>query len=293
VGHFIFRYLGHDCNEHLRSVSINKYFPPAKDWQPKAGSQVRVVMRLCNDAPLLVEQPFGKGRVMAFLSTAAPGWNHWADSNETGSFPLVIRELFAYLARRPGAAVATHQVGDQLRLNLDASKYQAQIRFVKPSGEAAASTVEQVPTAEGRFTATLPQTDSSGFYEALLTKTNGKPEVRTFAVNVDAAEGDLRAFFGPELAERLSPQLKYQFDPALTFESNLSETSGRNLSEFLLYMLILLLIGEQILAWSCSYHLMSRAAERGPWSGRGTPAAPRRVPAFASSPQAMAEGGVR
>ena len=110
-------------------------------------------------------------------------------------------------------------------------------------------------TADGQWLATLPATDRSGFYEARLTnKSTGKTESRRYAVNVDAAEGDLRALFGPELAARLQPEVKYQFDQAETFELTLGQQAGYNLGEALLYLLVAVLIGEQLLAWSASYH---------------------------------------
>ncbi len=44
---------------------------------------------------------FGKGRVVAFLTTAAPTWNNWA---RNPSFVVAMQDLQAYLSQRPGAA---------------------------------------------------------------------------------------------------------------------------------------------------------------------------------------------
>ena len=165
----------------------------------------------------------------------------------------------AYLSRRP-SGTPSHQVGERLQLDLDAAKYQPQVRFVAPSADAASSaTVDAVPGGEGRLGAQFAQTETSGFYEARLATSAGKPEVRHFAVNVDATEGDLKTLSGADLAMRLLPEVKYQFEQAARFESNLGEPGGRNLSEFLLYLLIALLIGEQVLAWAISYHPVARA----------------------------------
>jgi len=48
--------------------------------------------------------------------------------------------------------------------------------------------------------------------------------------------------------------VKYEFAQAATFQSAIGDQAGYNLSEALLALLILLLIGEQVLAWSASYH---------------------------------------
>ncbi|MGD0896669.1 MAG: BatA domain-containing protein [Thermoguttaceae bacterium] len=283
--HFLFRYLGQYRNENLGAVSVQRYFTVAKDWKPQAQNPVRTVLHLRGGPPLMVERSFEKGRVLAFLSTAAPVWNNWAANSETVSFPLVVRELCAYLARRPAEAVS-HTVGEPLAFRVE-GPYQPQVRFVPPSGDpAASSAVDAVRGRDGQLSATLPETDRSGFYEVQLTRTTGKPEVRHLAVNVDPSEGDLRALFGADLAARLSPEVKYDFEQATSFQTDLGESAGRNLSEFLLYLLILLLIGEQILAWSASYHPVARPAAAS--SGRAAAA----VPAVASGlPVAAGQGG--
>ena len=72
-------------------------------------------------------------------------------------------------------------------------------------------------------------------------------------MNVDPAEGDLAALDGEQLAARLEG-VKYQYEQAAAFQSAAGELAGYNLGEAILYGLVLLLIGEQILAWSASYH---------------------------------------
>jgi hypothetical protein len=258
--HFLFRYDREHRNEDLGTVVVQRYFSVAKDWKPRADRPVRTILSLRGGAPLMVESSFGKGRVLAFLSTAAPGaWNNWAAGVYTIPFPILVRELCAYLARDPAEAAFT-TVGEPLRVRPDA-QYQPQVRFVPPGGDLAASAaVDAVPGANGQLLATLPPTERSGFYEVQLTKTTGKAEVRHLAVNVDPQEGDLRNLSGADLAARLAPEVKYDFEHAASFQTDLGEASGRNLSEFLLYLLLLLLVGEQLLAWSAGYHPVARLA---------------------------------
>jgi hypothetical protein len=78
-------------------------------------------------------------------------------------------------------------------------------------------------------------------------------ETRRYAMNVDPIEGDLAALDAQRLAPRLEG-IKYRFERAAAFQSAASESADYNLGEVILYMLVLLLIGEQILAWSASYH---------------------------------------
>ena len=64
---------------------------------------------------------------------------------------------------------------------------------------------------------------------------------------------------GPQLAARLEG-VKYQYEQAAALQSTTNGLAGYNLSEALLYGLILLLLMEQILAWSASYHPARRRA---------------------------------
>jgi hypothetical protein len=182
-------------------------------------------------------------------------------------------ELQTYLSQRPGTDLV-RQVGSPLELTVPAAEYQTQVRFVTPTEDASpTATVDAVPDAGGQLTARLPETLLSGFYEARLTKTNGNPDIRRYAVNVDPQEGDLRTMSGPELAERLLPEVRYQFEQAAGYEAKLGETAGSRLRDFLLYALVLLLIGEQVLAWSTSYHPSPTAAHAtsGRWARTSPP----------------------
>ncbi len=57
--------------------------------------------------------------------------------------------------------------------------------------------------------------------------------------------------------------MKYEFEQAATFQTDLGESGGRNLSEFLLYLLWSLLVAEQLLAWSAGYHPVPSAGLHG------------------------------
>ena len=58
---------------------------------------------------------------------------------------------------------------------------------------------------------------------------------------------------GPALATRLDG-VDYIYKQASMFQHTETETAGPDVSDWLLCLLVLLLIGEQILAWSTSYH---------------------------------------
>jgi len=248
--HFIFRVFAAVRNTFLQTVSVQRYFATPEDWLPPAGSTVRIAARLRNGAPLVVERSFGKGRVVAFLTTAAPTWNSWA---RNPSFVVAMQDLQAYLSRRSDAD-RSRQVGSPLEVRLDPAVYQPQVRFTSPVGSVVPETaVDAARSDDGALVASLPGTDLSGFYEARLARANGVSETRRFALNVDPMEGDLAMLDGEQLASRLKG-VQYRFEQASSFQFPPTEFVDSNLAEALLYGLILLLIGEQILAWSAGYH---------------------------------------
>ena len=97
ASHFVFRVFAETRNSFLNSVTVERYFACKAGWKPPTGSTVRVLARLRNGAPLVVERSFGKGRVVAMLSTAAPQWNNWA---RNPSFVVAMLDLQAHLAGR-------------------------------------------------------------------------------------------------------------------------------------------------------------------------------------------------
>ena len=123
--------------------------------------------RLRNGAPLVVERSFGKGRVMAFLTTAAPTWNNWA---RNPSFVVADAGLAGVSVASGPARGQSRLVGSPLELSLDPAAYQPQVRFTTPETGAAAIDRRQRGSRRPaeRLTASLPDTDVSGFYEARL-----------------------------------------------------------------------------------------------------------------------------
>ncbi len=249
--HPIFQVFAGARNSFLTSVIVRRYFSVPKDWRPGAEADVAVIARLRNGAPLVVERRFGRGRVVAFLTTAAPTWNNWARDNP--SFVVAMLELQAYLTARP-TAETPRLVGQPLELSLDAARYEPQVRFITPREDLSPTTVEEAEAAaNGQLRATLVNTDVSGIYEARLVRNDGREEVRGFAVNVDPAEGDLRVLDYPELASRLDG-VPHQFQLASRYEYAEGEQGGYNLGTALLCFVAVLLVAEQLLAYAASYH---------------------------------------
>ncbi len=263
--HPIFQVFAGERNSFLPLVIVSRYYSVPKTWQAETSPAVQVIARLRNGAPLAVERRFGRGRVVAFLTTAAPVWNNWARENP--SFVVAMLELQSYLAAQP-AADAPHVVGSPLELKLDPARYDNQVRFATPHEDASpTATTEAVPGAGGLLVASLGETDAAGLYQARLARKDGKEETRRYAFNVEPEEGDLKTVWGPDLATRLK-DVDCKFQQAALFQYAAEERAGHNLSLTLLYALVGLLIGEQLLAYSASYHPPARLHPQAAGGGR-------------------------
>ncbi|MGO9109244.1 MAG: BatA domain-containing protein [Thermoguttaceae bacterium] len=257
--HYVFHNMDHRV-ENISKIFVQQYFATPAGWKPKSDPSLREIMRLRNGAPLLVEKNFGRGRVLAFLSTTSDKWNNWLRGSP--SFVAFVFNIVPYLSHRFGAGEAL-LVGEPKAVTFNAPPFEPAVHFSGPAGDDSAATINAEASGSERRTVTYTKTETAGFYKALFTQPSHKTEARYFAVNVDPAEGDLRALTGPDLASRLAP-LKYEFEYASSYKSKLDETQGRNLGDLFLLILLIVLIVEQMFAWSCSYHVSSRMTD--PWS---------------------------
>jgi hypothetical protein len=252
-----------ESNSFIRLVTIDRYIRPRGEWKPPADSTVAVIARLRNGAPLAVERKLGAGRVVVFLTSLTPDWNNWTGDP---SFIVMQLKLESYLATTKRTD-ESHLVGTPLTVNLEADKFQSGLKFVAPGSKANTRIVIERTAVRPQenspvWRATLGlaaenssdgETDRAGVYEAWPMTTSGAFEPRRFAFNVDPVEGDLSIVDPQQLLGKLAP-VKAQFHPAEEYDWDFGEQRGFNRSLFLMGLLICLLLGEQLLAYSASYH---------------------------------------
>jgi hypothetical protein len=97
------------------------------------------------------------------------------------------------------------------------------------------------------------ETDRPGIYEAIATTLEGHRQVRRFALNVDTSESDLATLDRRQLAAKLDPIRATIHDADDIVFGGLAE-EGTSWSEWLLGLLVAILLIEQFLAYSSSYH---------------------------------------
>jgi hypothetical protein len=258
ASHPVFSLFAGQPNVDIDKVIVQRYFAVNKNWRPPKESTARVVARLRNGAPLVIEQKFGDGRVMAFLTTAAPTWNNLA---RTPRHIGAMLQLAAYLsaARQTDPS---REVGGPLEVEFLRTKYRPQVRFITPQrGPTGTLPVEAAPSGD-RLKAALPgDAQQSGLYEVQFRKAEGGDDSHWYAYNVAQAEGDLKTVDGQQLESRL-PGIKFRFHHAADALFAAGDFERASLSRLVLYSLIGLLVLEQLLAYSCSYHPSAKELAR-------------------------------
>lgn len=265
TSHPIFAFFRNETNPLIRGVKLDRYRRLAEGFRLDGQSRLEVLAWTRDKHPLVLEKRSGQGTVLLFLTTLAPDWNDWA---KNPSFVVLALKMQAYLSasRRQDDP---RLVGTPLLVRLEASQYLPEVVFLTP-GESGRSRLKIERTAQPAeehsplLVAALQrraqeagwrgETDRPGVYEAWLRTVKGQTEVRRWAFNVEPAEGDLRTLPPAELLLRLDP-VKVNYHQAEQYRQEEVAASGYNLSLLVLGGLVLLLLAEQWLGYSTSYHL--------------------------------------
>jgi hypothetical protein len=147
-------------------------------------------------------------------------------------------------------------VGEPVEVELKEADYDPSVRFRVPAA-AANDAVEIQPVDatpdDGILRAALPTTFRSGLYRVDVNRRDGQEEQRLFAINVPSEEGDLRMATETDLVSRLEG-VRFRYHVAGDFADQAPAIAGFQLADSLLYVLIAILVLEQLLAYLLSYH---------------------------------------
>lgn len=243
-------------NPLLDAVRVDRFLAVERGFEPPDGSGLRRLLSLRSGAPLIVERPFGDGLAVAVLTTAAPVWNNWARGNP--SWVVVMLELQSHLAaaRRKAESLA---VGDRVTVALEPGLDAIDVDFlVPPDGTVVHLTAAD---ADGSLTASLPAS-AAGPYIARWKRLDGTERERIVAVNVAPDEGSLERI-GRDRLDRTLAGVPFRYDAASSLQPDSGALAGVSLVHPLLYGLLAVLLAEQVLSYSASYHAASRTRSRG------------------------------
>ncbi|MFM8891813.1 MAG: hypothetical protein ACKOTB_09385, partial [Planctomycetia bacterium] len=236
-------------NPLLDAVRVERSMAFERTWDPATAPGLRRLLSLRTGGPLVVERPFGDGLAVAVLTTASPAWNNW--SRGTPSWVVVMLELESHLARGRRRAESL-EVGEPLAVRLDPAVDEIEVDVaVPPSGAIVHQSA--VPGVDGRLVASFAETSVPGGYAARWRRLDGTERERVFAVNVSADEGQLERI-GRERLDRGLAGIPFQYERAEQLQPDATTLAGVPLARPLLYLLAAVLVIEQLVAFSASYH---------------------------------------
>jgi hypothetical protein len=218
----------------------------------------------------MVDYPLGAGRVLIALTSLDRRWSNWP---QDPTFVVAALKMVGYLSsfklpetyRPTGTALrwdfSAQEMLPETRLILPASS----ARGVRPLVQINATDVGE-NSLRADFGSDLDSSTSdagralsaAGVFEWWGTSIQGDTKVKNSARNTPGAEGETDRVSPTDLARNLSG-VKFNYRSALAGVSEMSLAGLSNRNMLLLGLLVALLLAEQWLAWSASYHLPKRS----------------------------------
>lgn len=208
----------------------------------------RVVLRFADESgsPAWVERSYGDGRVILLATTADNEWSDWPASP---SYLVTIQELVQYACRR-GDWQNRVTVGAPLRWRHRPDREVSSAAVRTPTYPA--DPAEVIPARKSadneRFEFVWERTDDPGVYQLMVTAQNGETRARPRAVNVDAAEGDLR-HVGRDRLFAMTGDLPTEYFRGDEDAPSADTPAGREMWPIVLVLAVGLLMVEQFLGW--------------------------------------------
>ncbi|MEQ1825469.1 MAG: BatA domain-containing protein [Pirellula sp.] len=243
---------------------------PATPTTPNSNSVPwKVVASLRNGQPLLIDHAIGDGRVLYGLTAFDRRWTNWP---QDPTFVVAALKMVGYLSsfRTPETS---RLAGTPLRWNFSSQELLPETQVLCPSAVGSNTksilsvnaSVAGESSLQASLDASANQTSdetvrailASGNFEWWATTTQGDRVVKNFARNTPPIEGELSKISPPDLSRSLSG-VKYAYKSADSLGSSSALAGFSNRNMLLLMMLLGLLLFEQWLAWSASYHLPRR-----------------------------------
>ncbi len=235
------------------------------DQQALADTTLDLVATGQNRQPLVVDKSFGAGRCVAVLTGLTSEWSNWA---QDPTFVVFAIRSLGYLSsfRRPATS---HPVGSPVRMSVTGQAVLPEAEVIVPArGDGMRIRLQQSVAVDDEqevsrlnLAVDIGQTqrdvvDSllrAGLFEAWMTNAQGDYVVNNLAHNVAAAEGDLERIAASDLEQKLRG-VPVRIRAAKTIIGQGTNAPETVHSTLLMALLALLLLGEQVLAYSASYH---------------------------------------
>ena len=177
--HPITAFWNEPANGNLASVTFNRYCPLTL----KPGGSARVIAALSGGQPAVVECSYELGTVVLFNASSSPEWTNFPLHP---AFVPFCQRLLGFLNRKSATRLILAP-GETFRLPVAAALRGKDFSVVRP-GNDAARTAGQVTGDDAGAFIRYAATERAGVYQVAI---DAQP-IATFAVQMDAAESDLR-----------------------------------------------------------------------------------------------------
>ena len=232
------------------------------------GPSWKQVATLRNGHPLILDHSIGEGRVLFGLTAFDRQWTNWP---QDPTFVVAALKMVGYLSsfRAPDAA---RLAGTPMRWDFSSQEMLPEIQVFCPppsgAGAKALLSLNASPIGESAFQASLNAQSNQGTDESIRaimsagnfewwgTSIQGERIVKNIARNVPPVEGETAKIALIDLNRALNG-VKFVYKSSESLGANTALAGFANRNMLLMALLVALLLFEQWLAWSASYHLPS------------------------------------
>lgn len=234
-------------------------------WSEADEASSEVVATGPGRRPLILDTRFGNGRVLTLLTGLTPDWSDWAQDPTFVVFTLQSLGYLSSFQRPPTSYLA----GTPIEMTVREKSVLPEAELLIPGYEDGMRLrimreVEQDSPEEAaklRLGVELEFMDRDlldsllrpGVFEAWLVSAQGDNLVENFAHNVPAAEGDLERVARSEFEQKMRG-IPFEYRTAEAVSGTGMNSQDAIHSTLLMCLLGALLLGEQALAYSASYH---------------------------------------
>ena len=252
-----------------RYLELDKELGEAQGNGKNIGSRWKQVATLRNGQPLILDHSIGQGRVLFGLTAFDRQWTDWA---QDPTFVVAALKMVGYLSSFRAPDVARF-AGTPMRWDFSSQEMLPEVQVLCPPpsgiGAKALLSLNASPAGETAFQASLNaqanrDTDesiraimSAGNFEWWGTSIQGERIVKNMARNVPPVEGETEKIALIDLNRTLNG-VKFTYKSSESLGANTALAGFANRNMLLMALLLALLLFEQWLAWSASYHLPVR-----------------------------------
>lgn len=217
-------------------------------------------------SPLIIDRGYGQGRVVVLLTGLSSDWSNWA---QDPTFVVLALRTFGYLGsfrRSP----TSEPIGSPIELVATGTAVLPDAEILLPArdGGTRMRLLRKVQTDTqdklvSRVTLAIHLNELDrdiidgmlrpGIFEAWMIDSQGENLFGNFAHNVNAAEGNLERVRQSELEQKLAG-IAFDYRTAEAVSGVGLNSPAASHSTLLMCLLAALLLGEQLLAYSASYH---------------------------------------